>query len=308
MKIKIRPTHLLIAGLVSTLPIKTCTKQPIKFVDSVVDTVSFAKKPAKNILVIDNFKMDDIDVNGDILADVSHGFVTSSMIEKNLPDAKVVKCHIFPEKGINHNFIVDKFDSLLVSVLECIEKGKKFDAINLSFGFAARYNVLSKKLGFTITPENIADNAQKVRNMMEKADNQLMIQCLPAKKIAEVLEKMDKITSKGTKIYIAAGNSSDKSLNLLTLANNIVSVGGVNKKRGFVVYSDRNTLVNRYENGEVLSKSVDGGFDFTGDSKADVKKEETTALFNFTTILARFEGTSFATPRALVKDLLKNNE
>ncbi|MBR5303990.1 MAG: hypothetical protein IKU37_04090 [Candidatus Gastranaerophilales bacterium] len=308
MRLRINPKILLFAGLASTVPMKICKKQSVKFADCIVDTVSFAQKPAKNILVIDNFRSDNIDINGDFLCDVSHGFVTSSMIEKNLPDAKVVKCHIFPEKGINQDFVVNRFDSLLTSVLECIEKGKKFDAINLSLGFSAKYNVLSKKLGFNITPENIAENAQKVRNVMEKADNQLKVQCFSVKKVVGILEKMDKITSKGTKIYIAAGNSSDRCFNLLTLADNIVSVGGVDKKGNFVVYSDRNTLVNRFENGEVISKSVDSGFDFTGDGIADVKKEETSAFFNFATVFARFEGTSFATPRALVKDLLKNNE
>lgn len=305
MKVRINPKTLLIASLVATVPAKICKKQPIKFVDNIVDTVSFVKKPIKNILVVDNFKSDVVDINGDFLSDVSHGFVTSSIIEKGLPNAKVVKCNIFPKSSVNRLFVVESLDKLFSSVLKKMDEGEKFDAINLSIGFSTRYEFLSNKIGISLNPENIIHYAKDVRKVLDESDSNTKIKRIPVKNIVRLLDKMDKITEKGTKIYVAAGNSSDKSLNLLTLANNVVSVGGTNKKGRFVVYSDRNSLVNRFENGEVCSKSVEGGFDFTGDGKFDVKKEETTALFNFATIFAKFEGTSFATPRAIVKDFSK---
>lgn len=305
MKIKITPKTLLLAGLVSTVPIKIVKTQPIKFTDCVVDTVTFAKKPMKNILVADNFMHKNIDINGDFLCDVSHGFVTSSLIEKGLPEAKVVKCNIFPKSGVNQVVVAQRLNNLFSTILKKIDEGKKFDAINLSLGFSVEYKFLSEKIGVKLNPENIAEYAKKVRKALANANEDFVIQNLSIKEIANILDKMDKITDKGTKIYLAAGNSCDENFNLLMLANNIENVGAVDRKGHFVVYSDRNSLVNRFENGDVCSKVVKGGFDITGDGKLDVKKEETTAFFNFVSPFAIIEGTSFASPRAIVKDFSK---
>ena len=302
MNIKITPKVLLLAGLVSTVPMKILKKQPVQYADCIVDTVSFAKKPAKNILVADNFKTSLIDINGDFLSDVSHGFVTSTIIEQGLPNAKVVKCNIFPSSSIDRCFVVQSLDKLFSSVLKNMDEGKNFDAINLSIGFAVKYQDLSKEVGNKLNSENIASYAKKVKEVLQNKNEQFKIKSLPIKAIMGVIDKMDKISARGTKIYIAAGNSSDATLNLLTLADDVEIVGAVSKKGKFVVYSDRNTLVKRFENGDVYSKVVDGGFDITDDGKLDVKKEETTALFNIVTPFAKLDGTSFATPRALVKD------
>lgn len=302
MNIKITSKVLLLAGLVSTVPMKILKKQPVQYADCIVDTVSFAKKPAKNILVADNFKTSLIDINGDFLSDVSHGFVTSTIIEQGLPNAKVVKCNIFPSSSIDKCFVVQSLDKLFSSVLKNMDEGKNFDAINLSIGFAVKYQDLSKEVGNKLNSENIASYAKKVKEVLQNKNEQFKIKSLPIKAIMGVIDKMDKISARGTKIYIAAGNSSDATLNLLALADDVEIVGAVSKKGKFVVYSDRNTLVKRFENGDVCSKVVDGGFDITDDGKLDVKKEETTALFNIMTPFAKLDGTSFATPRALVKD------
>lgn len=308
MKLKLSPTCCILAGILSTGYLKTCKKQPIKITDQIVNTVSATKKPIMNILVADDFKNSTIDIDGDFLSDVSHGFVTSSLIEQGLPNANVIKKNIFPKSTLNSFLTASKLDSLFTSVLENTKKGKIFDAINLSVGFSVKYESLSREVGFELNHENIADFAQDVKQALIERNGNFMIKSKPMKEIVSIIEKMDKISAKGTKIYIAAGNSGDSSFNLLTLADNIINVGAVNNKGNFVTYSDKNTLVNRIENGDICPKAVKGGFDITDDGIADVKKEETTAIFHFTTPFAKFEGTSFASPRALVKDLLKKNK
>ena len=168
MNIKITPKVLLLAGLVSTVPMKILKKQPVQYADCIVDTVSFAKKPAKNILVADNFKTSLIDINGDFLSDVSHGFVTSTIIEQGLPNAKVVKCNIFPSSSIDKCFVVQSLDKLFSSVLKNMDEGKNFDAINLSIGFAVKYQDLSKEVGNKLNSENIASYAKKSKRGASK--------------------------------------------------------------------------------------------------------------------------------------------
>ena len=305
MNIRFNSKALLVAGLVSIVPAKLCKKQPIKFTNCIVDTVSFASRPVKNILVADEFKINDIDINGDILGDVTHGFVTSSIIEKGLPDAKVVKCDIFPKSGIDRHYVAEHLDKLFTSVLKKMDEGKKFDAINLSIGFPVSYEALSREVNRNLDTANIAYYAKEVKEILHNKNGNFLINLLPMKEIMSVVDKMDTISAKGTKIYIAAGNSSDATFNLLALSDSTNIVGALDRRGRNAIYSDRNTLVNRFENGEIVSKSVKGGFDFTDDGKPDVAKKETTAFFNFTTPFSTCEGTSFATPRAIVKDFSK---
>lgn len=291
----------LVTGLSATV-LKTGMKQEIKVVDRLVNKSELVQKNVKNIWVIDNFQYPAVDVNGDLLADVSHGFVTSSIIEKGLPFANVFKKNIFQKAS--HDSVAKRLDLVLDSALHKIKKGEKIDAINLSMGYSVPYESLSIEMGMKLTPENIKEHSKAVKSIMKKRRS-FRIKTEPMKRLAKVLDKMDSLSAKGVKIYIASGNSYDLKFNLLTLADDVVSVGALTKRGKKACYSDRNSIINRWEKGVVSPKRAGNGFDITGDGIADVKKNETTALFRINWPWLGFDGTSFASPRAIVKDLSK---
>ena len=146
----------LATGLSATV-LKTGMKQEIKVVDRLVNKSELVQKNVKNIWVIDNFQYPAVDVNGDLLADVSHGFVTSSIIEKGLPFANVFKKNIFQKAS--HDSVAKRLDLVLDSALHKIKKGEKIDAINLSMGFSVPYESLSIEMGMKLTPENIKEHS-----------------------------------------------------------------------------------------------------------------------------------------------------
>lgn len=286
----------------STMVLKTGLRQEIKVVDRLVNKTEVVQKNIKNIWVVDNFEYSGIDINGDLLADVSHGFVTSSIIEKGLPFANVFKKNIFQHSS--NDSVAKRLDFVLDSALKKIKKGEKIDAINLSIGFAIPYESFSYEMGERLTPENIESLSKQIKSIMKKK-KRFMIQTQPMKRLAKILDKMDSLSAKGVKIYVASGNSYDSKLNILTLADDVVNVGALTKKGEKAFYSDRNSLVNRWENGVVSPKTAGNGFDITGDGVADVKKKETTAIFPMNLPWLEFDGTSFASPRAIVKDFSK---
>ena len=298
---KIALTSGFVTGL-STMALKHSLKQDIKVVDRIVNKSELVQKNLKNIWIIDNFKYSAIDINKDLLADVSHGFVTSTIVEKGLPHANVFKKNIFQKHS--HDSVAKRLNLVLDSALKKIKQGEKIDAINLSIGFSVPYESLSSEFGKKLTPENIKNHSKEIKSLIKKRKS-FKIKTQPMKRLAKILDKMDTLSAKGVKIYIASGNSYDLKFNLLTLADDVVNVGALTKRGKKACYSDKNSLINRWEKGVVTPKRAGNGFDITGDGIADVKKDETTALFRINWPWLGFDGTSFAAPRAIVKDFSK---
>ncbi len=286
----------------STMVLKTGLRQEIKVVDRLVNKTEVVQKNIKNIWVVDNFEYSGVDINGDLLADVSHGFVTSSIIEKGLPFANVFKKNIF--QNSSNDSVAKRLDFVLDSALKKIKKGEKIDAINLSIGFDVPYESLSLEVGKKLTPENIKEHSKSIKSFMKRRRS-FKIKTRPMKRLAKVLDKMDSLSAKGVKIYVASGNSYDMKFNLLTLADDIVNVGALTKRGKKALYSDKNSLINRWEKGVVTPKRAGRGYDITDDGLVDVKKDETTALFRINWPWLGIDGTSFAAPRAIVKDFSK---
>ena len=162
---KIALTTGFVTGL-STMALKTGLRQEIKVVDRIVNNTGVVQKNIKNIWVIDNFEYAGVDLNCDLLADVSHGFVTSTIIEKGLPLANVFKKNIFQKPS--NDSVAKRLDMVLDSALKKIKKGEKIDAINLSIGFDVPYESLSSEVGKKLTPENIKEHSKSIKSFMKR--------------------------------------------------------------------------------------------------------------------------------------------
>jgi hypothetical protein len=176
----------------------------------------------------------------------------------------------------------------------------------MSLGYEYPYDDLSELVGFDVNPENFREQKKRVRDSLATSSYVTNFGN-SFKQIAEVLNKMDSITARETKIYISAGNDGCDALNLLALANGVECVGSRQNNGRKKPYTERHNLVTRYENDEFPIEKTDDGYDITGDGKTDFTFSQ--MAFPLTaTHEAREEplqGTSFATPNAIIKDILE---
>lgn len=266
-----------IQGTTCASPIKTQNEQP--------------QKPKLNIALIDIFKKtyDSGCIDWDDLPDVSHGDITKRIIQEGLPNAEI---DCFGESMIGS----------LDEILKNIHNGKKYDALNLSCGIDNKFSELSKAIGKPITSENISENIDEVKKLINRStkDKHTM-------QLKQIIEKLDEIADTGTKVYIAAGNERNKRLNLLTLSKKNNSVGALDLKGKKARFSNANSLVNKWEIGVFKIKQIKDsngkiGFDYTGDGSIDIYADQTTAHYKRRSWKG-IRGTSFSCPTALVNDL-----
>ncbi len=79
----------------------------------------------KYIAIVDDFKRKDICIDFDFTPDVSHGEVVKRFIQEELPQADIDTFQITKTNG-------ETYAPALKSVLDEIQKGRKYDALNLS--------------------------------------------------------------------------------------------------------------------------------------------------------------------------------
>jgi hypothetical protein len=266
------------------------------------------------ILVIDCFERPIVEINNDDKYDVPHGEIVSKILEENLPNADIYKRNIpftFTEafqstfKLTSESKFCHNLDTLFAGILN---RAEKYDAINMSLGAGVSYKTLSKLLGFKITSDNVANLKDRVRDSLTTSKYIVNGDYLPI--IADILNKMDSIVAKGNKIYVSAGNHGKESLNLYTLADGIEVVGSCDEFDIPKEYSENNSLVTRYEFDEYPIEATRDGFDITMDGKTDFTHKQM-AFPWFATKEPRsqcLEGTSFAAPNAIIKDIQENQK
>ena len=284
-----------------TLP-KKCTVPVQHYQDRIIHQTVKTIKP-KNILVIDEFRKNGVKIDLDNIGDIPHGFVTSRIIEDGLPNANVYKKNIKNPFFENNNYIKD---SIAKPILKEMRAGKRYDAVNLSLGFDINFDRLSKLMGEEITPENIASKRRKVKDFLLKnpeavADKRVFVFKLRSKEVMPLIDCMDSLSAKGTKVYVSAGNSGKNTLNLLSLIDNSVSVGALKDGEKSVV-SGNNSLITRWADAIIPVKKTDYGYQINFDkSTKDIEKHNSTGFWHAT--YGSIGGTSFSAPRALVEDM-----
>lgn len=300
-----------IAGSICAAAMISCSpnrppKQPIKIVDRIVAD-SFAKENPKNILVIDDFHEENVNVDLDFFPDAPHGYITSKIIENGLPDSNVKKIDIPMGNGF-YEKSKDKH-AIFGPIFDDIKEGKNYDAVNLSIGVPMPFEEFSKQTGIQVDKESLKSKVREIKDYLIKNPNKsLYNKTQDSVKIGSVvnfIDDLDSISSKGAKIYVAAGNSGKENFNMISLIDNSVSVGAVDYMGGKAVYSADNSLVTRWVNDVLQVKNTDKGYNFTGGDGTDIEYEYTTSLFRLPGF--SLQGTSYSAPKALVEDMKKTN-
>ena len=296
-----------VAAALTTIPAKMLMRPDVQAEDRFVEQVG--KKSPKTVVVADDFVNPEISIDWDFVGDVSHGEVVSTLLENGLPKVNILKRNLYQDgDSLDKLTVATNLNNLLDTIKQDIQFGKKIAAVNLSLGFAVPYQVLSAeaRLGDEITPEEVVYMAPYIKeNLYKKLGKGFIIQSIPMEKIVTAIKKMDELSKMGVKFYIAAGNSSNDTFSLLTLVDGAVVVGALNDKGKKADYSCDASVVNRWESGEIKPYITDDGYDLTGDSITDFPKTRTTSWLDFYLPYMNIKGTSFAAPRAIIKDLSK---
>lgn len=275
--------------------------QPMQ--DRIVSAKSIKDTSVKDILVLDCFKDNNISIDIDNRGDISHGYLTSKIIEDGLPNANVYKKSI-PDILIGQYEHIK--DSITTPLFKEMRAGKKYDAVNLSIGKEMTFEDMSEMVGEEITPKNIASKKRKIKNfLINNPDYTVATDYLffktKAKEITEFINCMDSLSARGTKIYVSAGNGGKESFNLLSLIDNSITVGALDKDGKKAYYSTDHSLVKKWENGIIPLKKTKYGYQLKFDnSTKDIKEHQTTGFWH--ACIGNKKGTSYSCPRAIVED------
>lgn len=264
----------------------------------------------KKVAIIDDFTTKSVFIDKDAKPDVAHGEVVKRFIQEGLPQAQIDCFGVKSEEG--NDAFLKSANAGLDSIIKKINNGEKYDALNISFSATTYYSTISEQMGEEITPENIAQKKDAIKKWMEneKTDQGLI-------EIKEMIKKLDVISSKGVPVYICADQGKHQKtkgfqvFNLLTLTDNVKSVGLLNEKGDKSRYATDNSLITDWSQGEFkIQKKTDSdgktGFDYTGDGTIDVYEEQTTSSSKKVNPKGLI-GTSFSSPKALARDLSVEN-
>lgn len=255
-------------------------------------------KQPKNIALIDDFTNNSVFIDDDFLPDATHGEVVTRFIREGLPNAKIEPFDI--GDGENRpSRAIKALDKMLADM----DKGVKYDALNFSFGYGFDFGMLSASIRQIITPANIKKHKEEVKNWLNTAQV-----CKKEAEVRDIIVKLEKLSSKGVKVYVSAGNKGKikpNSFNMFSLASGVKSVGALDEHRKKSKLSVDDSLITNWETGvfkirKMRDKKGKLGFDYTGDGTVDIYVESTTSQKKKPQKF--LSGTSFAAPKILTKD------
>lgn len=272
------------------------------------------KKPELSIAIIDDFTNKSIFIDNDKTPDIAHGKVVERFIKEGLPNASVKEFDIKATEGME---LLDGMNNQLDNMIENIDKGAEYDALNLSISCNKSFTDLRTVFNSRLSAWGVTGYKEDLRKYIDtKAETTLDENALSIEKenrdyfiaINSIISKLDKISSKGVKIYVAAGNNSgdfrDNNLNLFSLADGVTTVGATENDCGTPAdFSNYGDFVKRQEKGVFLFSTLkndkgEEGVDFTGDGSIDIYKKDLSSK----ELMGGIKGTSLSTPIALVKD------
>lgn len=273
-------------------------KKDISIAENFENATNSAKK---KIIIIDDFENKDIEVFSSISKKVPHGEVVEKFLLEDLPEGyEVERCNVGSRNiGISDKKIYECFEKTAAKV----SKGEKIEAVNLSIGNDFSFDAISEKLGTKITPENLAENKEKVKSCIIN-DN---------KEIAKLLTSIEKVANQGVKVYTSAGNSKNSFFNTFSLLDRVKTVGAKDITGRAAEFSANNSLVTNWEQGvfQIKATSTEDrkiGCDTTGNGAAGFDPPLTNLLMlgsESPNICSQrpITGTSYSTPKALINDI-----
>lgn len=258
---------------------------------SVKQDVTYSNIQRKQkVAVIDDFDSKIIDLNGDSIFDVSHGDAVKAIIASGAEKNSIpVDIETFNTGGEGENINEIDLIKQLKNIYNKIRRKEKFDAVNMSIS------------------KDFTDN--KLLTSSEKKEN---LDAFSTKSV----ELIEKIVKAGVPVYIAAGNDP-KETNTYSLAKGTHVVGATDSTGKLEDSYSSTGNVNTFAQGTFKIKETgvneksyfdineDGVPDFTNEN---IQKNENDKSIPFTGTRQEntIEGTSFASPTALVAGLKKS--
>lgn len=226
----------------------------------------------------------DVDIDGDGVNDLPHGTVIERLMSGL--SHQPLRFHEFPLPQV-HDFREPWLDFARGMRDQCraleaaVAKGQHFDAVNISQAFNGSFAGTRLREHLAFNAENAHLLAGDLLAFLKESEDPYY------QTLADTLESLQRLGAQGVKIYIGAGNEGPEKYNLLNLAGNIIGVGanysdaqapaspyllggGATKAH----YSADNSLLQRFSKGSYAVTRVQGGYDLTGDGKADIREEE----------------------------------
>lgn len=302
--------------------------------------VTFKKAPT--IAIIDFFTTPSIDLNGDRIPDITHGVAVGLQVKSRIPNAKLLafdaEADVKPKKTVladplefslqprvsfdeRRNAIYASLLNQIKRVDKLAAKGQPIDAVNISLapaemGESISVDHLATITGLPLTQDNLKENQAKIRGALKELyENRDRTWLTDAQKhyskMWPLVEGLDKLTARKIPVYVAAGNVTNE-VNILGLAKDVKFVGSEDERGIKSQFSADNSLVNRRALGEYEASPIDDGkkvigFDITGDDVLDIPATlvSNRGEVRFPFHMRAVRGTSYASPTALARDLVK---
>lgn len=192
--------------------------------------------------IIDIFgKKRGIPING-IAKDFTHGDMTHAVLKSLTKDLNVSITKIPVKVRSESSNMSFELKSLLKKLKKINKNGNDYEYLNISSSFVLPYDVANLgKNGIKLSDKVIVE---RLKTAIMESPKTLE---LPPQ-VPHILEELERISSKGTKIFVSASNKS-KGFNVFSLADGVHTIGGCNGvTKAPISRFSCNPLVENYQN------------------------------------------------------------
>ncbi len=248
-------------------------KVKLKVLDERGKFQKFIEVEPKHVVVVDSFfknkKNNFFKGEEDII--LSHGEIVATYLLRTNP-------------WVNYEYIgvdgTDEFLDIKVAtrefkkILRDIERGKKVDLINCSFGVPINKNIRH------------GDDIFEIRANMSQTEEELLEEYIKMNmyQLHQNMAVIKKLKENGVQIFGASGNNGEGSYNTHTLLSEVDGVGALNTDGKIAVYSSSRDKkhTSHYELGDYEMGSTPEGINITGLKGTDIKCLEVGKMLNLT--------------------------
>jgi hypothetical protein len=135
-------------------------------------------------------------------------------------------------------------------------------------------------IGKTVTPENLLEHKEEIRNLLKSPEASEEF-----KLINGVLEAIEAVVKRNTKVFVSGGNWGPNYINLYTLADGVISSGATFADKQKAPSSADNQALSTFSQGVYNVTRLKNGFDIIGNNEAAVKNREVTGGQNIVDII-----------------------
>jgi len=231
------------------------------------------------VIVIDDFDKINVDINGDLTPDLSHGEVVSRIITALHPETEIIK-----KQTSNNNQTIEQLTGIknkLNKKNRTLDRTKtdghdysEIKAVCMPLAFPAEITTLQKIIDPAVNNKNLRKFADKIKEKMPVE--------LEEPQTLTVIKLIEDIANgeNSIPVFLPGGNNGRNHVNLLNFAKGARNIGVVNAKGIKVETFGINDLIAEtdYEQGILNIQEVDGGYSLQGvgdDTKPLFFREET---------------------------------